>query len=213
MKRVIGIVLMIAAVAALGCENDITLPSTGTIYGDLIYADGEHASGIVVQTEGTDQVAVSDADGRFVINGILAVDAQEMGRYYVVRGAGERSSVPVGFLVDHFKVKGAQSYSVGIIVVRETGAISGRIYLQGMMDHSGVKISIKGTSLETITRADGSFVLDRVPAHEGYELTCQHDGFMSATISTFWDNGVERPLRTDPLGNTQLNDMWLSMAP
>ncbi len=204
------ILLMMAGLSSLGCENDITLPVTGTIYGDLMYADGEHAAGISVKVEGTDQIAVSDSEGRFVINGVLAVDEAQMGRYYVVRGAGERSGVPVGFLVDHFKVKGQQSYSIGIIVVRETGSISGRMFLQGMTDHSGISVTIKGTSMRAITRADGSFVLDRVPAHEGYELLCQHDGFMTETIATFWDDGVQVPLRADPLSNTQLADTWLS---
>lgn len=208
-----GLAIALVPVLLVGCGQDVTLPSTGTIYGDLLYDDGTAASGIVVLVEGTGQSAVSDAMGRFVINGILAVDETGMGRYYTVRGFGERAGTSVGFLVDHFKVKGQQSYGTGVVTVRETGSIRGRVTLEGKIDHSGIFVSVGGTSIETITQADGSYLLDRVPAHEGYELPCSHEGFESMTIDTFVDQGEEKPIRVSPGSVTDLGDSQLHATP
>ncbi len=183
---------------AVGCGQDITLPATGTVYGDLVFVDGSPASGIVVLVEGTGMSAVSDGNGRFVIGGVLAVDRSGMGKYYTVRGFGDRNGESVGFLVAHFKVKGQQSYSVGTVKVPKTGTITGTIHLDGMSDHSGVFVSLKGTSIETITRADGSYILDRVPAHEGYDVPCNRTGFQSMTIDHMGDPGSVEPIRVDP---------------
>ena len=204
-------IAILSVVSLTGCGQDITLPATGTVYGDLLYTDGTPAAGIVAMVEGYPNTAVSDENGRFVINGVLAVDEQGMGRYYVVRGYGERDGNPVGFIVDHFKVKGQQSYSVGIVVVRQTGSITGAIYLEIMSDHSGVFVGIEGTSIETVTRADGSFFLDQVPAHEGYRKDCTRSGFHPMTIESFWDNGEQRPLRVDPRETTDIGATTLSV--
>jgi hypothetical protein len=146
--------------------------------------------------EGTGLTDVSDSKGRFVIGEVLAVDREGMGKYYTVRGFGDRSGESVGFLVDHFKVKGQQSYSVGTVKVPKTGTITGTIQLMGMSDHSGVFVTLKGTSIGTVTRADGSYVLDRVPAHEGYALPCEREGFQSMTIQHV-EHGLEA-IRVEP---------------
>jgi len=208
-----GFVIALVPMLLVGCGQDVTLPSTGTVYGDLLYDDGTAAMGIIVMVEGTGQIGVSDATGRFVINGVLAVDETGMGRYYTVRGFGDRAGKSVGFLVDHFKVKGQQSYSIGVVTVQETGSIRGRVTLEGMIDHSGVFISLEGTSIETVTQADGSYLLDRVPAHEGYALPCSHVGFESMTIETFLDQGEEKPIRVGPGRVTDLGDSQLHASP
>ncbi len=204
MKRYVYVAVAILSLALIGCGEDATLPAGGTIYGDLLFTDGVPAAGVVVIVEATSLSAVSDDAGRFVIHDVLAVDRDGMGKYYTVRGFGTREQASVGFIVDHFKVKGQQSYSVGVVVVRETGSITGTILLEGQSDHSGVFVRVEGTSLETVTRADGSFALDRVPAHVGYSLPCTHDGYATMTISEV-DNGESMdPLGVEPRATTDV---------
>ena len=181
-----------------GCSNDITLPSTGTIYGDLLYADGSPAAGIAVLVEETGQAATSDDEGRFVINDVLAVDSEKMGRFYTVRGYGRNADESVGFLVDHFKVKGQQSYSVGVVIVRPTGTITGTLLLGDNTDHSGIMVRIENTSLESITHADGSFEISGIPAHKGYRLQCRHDGYEDMVIAEYWDAGEKKTIDIEP---------------
>jgi hypothetical protein len=182
------------AVSLAACGQDVTIPGTGTVYGTLYHAAGCPAVGVTVLVENTGLSTISDGDGKFVVNEVLAVDEISMGKYYVVRGYGEFDGESIGFLVDHFKVKGAQAYSVGEVMVPPTGTLVGTIWLAGTGDHSGVTIRLGGTSLSTLTRADGSYRLDGVPAHSGYEVICLKPGFEEAILTTMPGEG------SDPIG-------------
>ncbi len=61
MKRLLAVLLIaFLPVFLTACSEDITLPATGTVYGDLVFDDGQPAAGIVVLVEGTGHSAVSD---------------------------------------------------------------------------------------------------------------------------------------------------------
>ena len=183
-RRLTLLILVAAALTAGGCSNDILAPSTGTIYGTLLWEDASPAAGIELMVEGTDHRAVTDKDGRFVINNVLAVNEEGMGKYYVIRGWTEKDGEDMGFIVTKFKVKGAQSYSIGTATVRPTGQAWGNIYLPDSEDHSGTTVVAMGTSLMTTTRADGSFVLDKLPPHDKYVLLCMRDGYATLMLIT-----------------------------
>ena len=108
----IALLASILLIALTGCGEEAFVPANGTIYGSLSYQDGTPAAGIEVMVEKIGLTASSDGDGIFVINQVPAVDETGMGKYYVIRGWGERDGSSVGFIVTHFKVKGQQSYSV-----------------------------------------------------------------------------------------------------
>ena len=201
------------ALGVSSCGENATIPTTGTIYGDLMFEDSRPAAGIEVLVEGTDLRALSDAHGRFVIPGVLAVDEAGMGKYYVVRGHGERNGSPVGFLVDQFKVKGQQSYSVGEVVVFPTGSIFGYVELEQTGDYSGVRMSVEGTSLEAISRWDGSYLIDNVPAHDGYLINCVKEGYWNMVIQTMPGADGPVPIAVYPTETTQLETADLARIP
>lgn len=202
-----------AAVALTGCGDDIAFPSTGTVYGDLAFEGGAPAAGITVLVEGTGLSAVSDDEGRFVIGGVVAADESGIGRYYTIRGYGESGGTPVGFLVGHFRVKGQQSYGVGRVVVRPTGAITGSVRLEGeTADHSGALVALEGTSLETTSGADGSYLLDRVPAHEGYHVVCGKEGFEEMVLDSVLVEGEFGPIAVAPGETTRVGEADLRRA-
>ncbi len=190
--------IVVLALTVAGCSHDLTLPATGTVYGDLVYDDGSPAAGIVVVVEGTGLTEITDRNGRFVINGVLAVDEAGMGKYYTVRGYGQREGTSVGFLTDHFKVKGQQSYGLGTVTVRPTGSIIGAVLLSDDEDLSGVRVRIEGTSIETVTRLGGRYELRDVPPHEGYSILCSHPGYLSTEVTEMYDDGELVPVRVDP---------------
>ncbi len=208
-----GIAAFVVAAALSGCGQDVTMVSTGTIWGDLIYTDGTPAAGLTVIVEGTDRMVTSDSKGRFVVNDVVAVTREGMGRYYVVRGWGERNGEPVGFIVTHFKVKGAQAYGTGVVVVQPTGSIVGAIDLEGDADDSGVIVTVEGTSLSAITRADGSFRIDGVPVHHGYVLTCEHPGYAPMDIAQFDPGDGARPVDVEPRATTDVGVHMLTRIP
>jgi hypothetical protein len=203
--------LLVGGIVALGsgCGETVTMPATGTIYGDLTFEDGKPALGVEVIVEGLGLTGVAECGGRFVINGLTAVDTEGMGKSYVVRGQGEHNLTPVGFFVDQFLVSDQQSYNVGRITVPPTGSIFGYVKLSGTSDHSGVFLNIEGSSLGTISRADGSYLIDRVPAYQGYRIVCVKQGYREMVLDMMPGPSGPEPItvhseqRTD-LGQAQL---------
>ena len=179
----VTVLASIVLIALAGCGEEVFVPANGTIYGNLSYENGEPAAGIEVMVEMLGLTTYSDSDGFFVINQVPAVDETGMGKYYVVRGRGYRDDTSVGFIVTHFKVKGQQSYSIGEVQVPPTGTITGYAFLVGETDHSGVVIHLEETSLAAISRADGSYTLPKVPAHEDYNVVCQRSGYHEMTVA------------------------------
>ncbi len=193
-----------------GCGETPTSPATGTIYGKMIYPDGNPASGITVLVEETGMTSITDAQGRFVMNGLLAVDRTGMGRYYTVRGFGMREMDSVGFLVAHFKVKGQQSYGLGTVVVQKTGMMFGAVYLDGeSSDHSGVMVRIENTSLMGVTKADGTFMIGGVPAFRGYRVLCEKMGYETGVFDHLVEGLDSVPLEVPAGGLVRLGAMTI----
>jgi len=206
---------VVLLVVLTGCSQDVFVPATGTVYGTLVHDDGQPAAGVLVIVEFTDLSTVTDGAGRFVINGLLAVDPQGMGKYYNLRGEGERQGSPVGFFLPHFKIKGQQSYSTGTVVVRATGEIRGRVIMadQPQGDNSGVSIGLAGTSLATVTRADGSFTLAAVPAYSGYVVPCLREGYRELVLEDMIVDGQVLPIGVAPAQVTDLDFRILEPLP
>lgn len=182
------------------CSEDATIPVTGTAYGTLIYDDGHPAAGMLVLVEFTGLSTVTEPNGDFVINGLLAVDETGMGRYYNLRGSGCRQSGSYGFFLPGFKIKGQQSYSTGTVIVHQTGEIQGRILMSDNPDgdNSGVRLSLEGTSLQSITRADGGFSLAEVPAFNGYIVICEREGYETLVLEEMIVDGRSQPITLAP---------------
>lgn len=172
-----------AVLLLAGCGADLFMPVTGTVYGTVRLPDGSPAAGARVLVEGTGLEARTRADGRFVINGVPAVVPGRIGITYDVRGELDVQGVAHGFLVPHFKVKEQQSYSIGSVTLRPAGAIRGRVQLEGDPDASGIRVRLDGMSLETVTRASGDFLLERVPPHDHYRVVCEHEGYAPTSLS------------------------------
>jgi hypothetical protein len=208
---ILALLLALGVMAISGCGEDAFVAATGTIYGQLMYTDHVPASDVMVLVEELQMTAVTDARGEFVMNGVLAVDYEGMGKYYNIRGYGERDGEPVAFYIDQFKVKGQQSYSLGTVVVQDTGRIIGAIYLDdATTDHSGVRVSIEGTSMEAITRADGIFVFTEMPAFAGYNLICEKSGYVPEVFDSMPGGSGPSPIEVEPKGLTNVGSMVMT---
>lgn len=181
-------------VMGLGCGETVTMPATGTIYGDLVFEDGRPALGIEVLVEGLELSAVSACEGHFVINDVTAVDGDGIGKSYIVRGQGEYNLSPVGFFMEEFRVEDQQAYNVGKIVVPPTGSLTGYVRLSGTSDYSGVILNIEGTTLGAISRADGSYTIARAPVYEGYRVVCRKQGYREMVLDTMPGAGEPQPI-------------------
>ncbi len=196
-RRFLAALALTATVLFSGCGEQATVPATGTIYGDLFLEDGTAAAGVRVYVEETGASALADDEGRFIIDGLLAVDEDGIGKYYTVLGLGKERGTDIGFLRERVKVKGSQSYGLGDVMVPPTGSIEGRLNLDGSDDNSGARIRIAGTTMEAITRADGSFMIHRVPAHSGYRIHCMMTGYEDQILDNMGGMGDPIPIEVE----------------
>jgi Tol biopolymer transport system component len=113
-------------------------------------------AGILVTVDGTAAIGVSDDGGAYQIErvpvGSYSVRAQAQGfrpasvDAQVVRW-GEVTEVP----------------ELDLVIAPGHAALRGTTLLFGKSDHSGTRVEVVGTGLETLTAADGGWAIDAVP--------------------------------------------------
>jgi hypothetical protein len=69
------------------------------------------------------------------------------------------------------------SPTAGSMSTIQTGQLSGVVYLQGRLDHSGVRVNVSPTGLQAITDAQGMFSF---LAQGALTITAQMDGYLKA---------------------------------
>ncbi len=124
---------------------------------------------------------LADSNGNFAISGIapgtvaLLVSAETGAG----AGAGLVSAASYGLKFDNVVVKAGEAKDLGKNVLKETGAISGKIVFftnPNNLDVTGSEVFVPGTSFIVKTDSTGSFTLSKLP--EGsYSLRAQHEGF------------------------------------
>ena len=203
-------------VLAAGCGEDFFVPATGTVYGKVVYPDGEPASNSRVIVEGTGIVVFTDDEGDFVTNDLVAVDYAGISKRYTLRGEAVRDGVDYGFLVRHLLLKSQQAYTVdpdeypfysvapGVIELKRTGRIIGFIAAESIRDNTGTQVTIEGTSLTQTTGLFGSFDFPAVPP-ETHGLLIERPGFQPKLFD---------PVIVEPGELEDLSDIFLPvMAP
>ncbi len=187
MKK-LGIMGAAFLVLAIGCGEDFFVPATGTVYGKVVFPDGEPSANCRVVVEGTDIVVFTDSEGNFVTNDVVAVDYANISRRYTLRGETVRNHINYGFVVRHLLLKSQQAYTVdpdgwpeystapGVIQLKEAGGIIGYVTAEGIRDQWGTRITLEGTSLIQTTGSFGSFDFIAVPP-ETYGLLIERPGF------------------------------------
>ena len=211
MSRAGFLILMVAVLWSGGCAEETTLPVTGTIYADLVYSDLEPAQGITVWVEGLELNGVSGPDGRVIVGGLPITGPPDQGLFYVIRGRGERDGIPVGFVVDSVQVADQETYFIGQVSVQPMGALAGAVLLAGTSDNSGALIRVEGTSLSAVSRRDGVFLINDVPAHVAYRLIFTAEGYQEQIKDTMPGDDGPVPI-TVTAGDTTIVGLTL-MAP
>ncbi|MDA8099074.1 MAG: Ig-like domain-containing protein [Nitrospiraceae bacterium] len=153
---------------------------TGTVQPDPnspTSAAGQNSGATVYVVGQQDKAATTDANGNFT----LTVDATLTGTVL---------SSPKGFFASLFKAAGdvkqyglvvissqnshgrktevqvteGQANSLDTIYINTVGSITGKAYLQGQTDHTGIRVYIPGTSFQATTDANGNYNMTGVPS-------------------------------------------------
>ena len=164
-------------------------PATARIEGKVSLGDRADSSGIQVFVPGSSLMAMTDAQGNYVITGLTA------GRYLVMAQREGYESVQLGG-VEVGRLMATQRYLLPPRVIYRPapapptpvpiafGAINGRVRLEwegdeeAAIDLSGVLVELEGTSMRTFTDAEGSFYLWNLEPG-AYRLAARKEGYTS----------------------------------
>ncbi|MCY1040499.1 carboxypeptidase regulatory-like domain-containing protein [Corallococcus sp. bb12-1] len=145
--------------------------SRGRVEGVALLDDAQDPAGTQVSLRGLTGVTTTDAQGRFVLEGVPT------GSYLVdtVR-AGYTSPQPL------VQVQADATASVSMTLERRYGSIQGRVTLEGRTNHSGVRIDLVGRTDSVTTNASGSFQFTRLPPGD-YSLQATLSPYETVNVS------------------------------
>ncbi len=164
----------------------------GSIAGTVTLSGLSVHTGVSITVDGESYAVSSAADGAFVIDLIPA------GTYTIrfSRNGYVEDTVP------NVEVIAGQTTNITtpIVLLKETGAIEGKAYLEGATfnQHGDVTISLTGTTINTVTDAYGDFALSPVPTGS-YTVRAAKEGYFADEIEGFQvlpgqTNDLPRPL-------------------
>ena len=135
------------------CEPDAAQGGlkTGTVEGKTLTAEGLALAGVLVQVEGTDVRATSDAQGAFRLQGLKP-------------GAHSLAASRADYLptTQPVEVTADATATVSLMLARREGRLVGTLRLDDGKSHEGITVAIEGTALSATTDASGAFVLEHV---------------------------------------------------
>jgi hypothetical protein len=138
---------------ALG-DTTLAVPRGG-LDGSVVLEGRTDHSGVLVSIQGTSFATITGPSGEFAFTGLVAA------QYTVVASHPEFATTTLSDQT----VVGGESTAVGALTLTANpGAISGFVFLEGASDHTGILVSVTGTSYTAVTAADGSYTISGVPA-------------------------------------------------
>ncbi|RKH34807.1 PEGA domain-containing protein [Corallococcus praedator] len=137
-----------------GGSTTVTLTlahSRGRVEGQVRLDDATDFSGIQVSLAGWSETTTTNAEGRFVLEGVFT------GTYQVVATKNGYSTPSTSV-----QVQADATASVSMTLERRYGSIQGRVTLEGRTNHGGVRIDLVGRTESFTTTSNGSFQFNRL---------------------------------------------------
>lgn len=177
-----------------------------SVRGSVIVPAGASALGIQVFAEGTGHLAFTDANGNFTISGLPA------GTYRLQAMRVDIETTLVGDItVAEADLAAPQPYQTlkpATVSLRRAplavatpppaagmGSLRGSITTEIASDAPGALVSLKGTTLRTVTSASGEFAFAEVPAGT-QTIEISRDGFRTLSVPVVIDAGQETKVGT-----------------
>ncbi len=175
-------------IASTGTDigSKVLSDSIGTVTGTILLPQSTRDETIIVYiatSTGEFFSTTAGSDGNFILSNIPTG-----GPYSLVAEAHGFQSKKV----DEITVSKNTITNIGTLLLAalnttddstpSNGSIEGFVRLDGESNHGGVLVSISGTSFETVTSLDGSYIINKVPAGN-YTVSFSKEGFVSTSKS------------------------------
>ncbi len=203
-------------------ENQKLVVNGGVLQGKALYSNSNDSSSIQVILDKTDGLFTEQLldltnqnanQGRSVLSAARTVvsyqNCAKDGSYefsnleegtYTVYAASPDSTEKAVY--KSIVVGKDQTVQVPQMTLTATGALSGKITLDGSTDNNaGFVIFAGGTSFMAVTALDGSFTLSGLPANTSYQIIV-----MRGAYTHLWKNDEQ----AEPLGNTYIGELNLT---
>lgn len=196
------------------CNSQIKMESTPTISGNIMVPgnSGLELKGLWVKvvddnTLNVSKIVQTDADGNFKVNGLsdkttytLYFSSNRPSDLNTSRSVIDDSKLIKAYANKKEEVRAIKSINdVGVVMLRPTGFIRGKVTLDGVdanMNY-GISVYIPGTSYIALTSEDGSYTISGIP--QGfYKVRYEKSGYSSVLSEQFTLATGAEDLETNP---------------
>jgi hypothetical protein len=145
-------------------DGSVVAP-TGAISGQVLLSDAGDHLGTLVFCAGTNRVALTDSDGAFTFAelpfGEYQLVAQHDGHMQLSLGEFALSVEAPNATVPTATLERSPP-DVVQLPSPARGTLTGRVFLEGSDNHSGAVVTLEGTSIRTVTDAEGRWQVENV---------------------------------------------------
>lgn len=191
------LMLMLAAVA---CDQTPRVEPTGStpppaqvgeISGEVTLSGQTNHMGVLVYCAGTNQVALTDSEGRFTFTNL------PFGEYQLGARHEGYSDAMLGLvaLSDESRIASLDPVTLPMAPVDvialpppERGSLAGRAVYEGETDHIGIRVSLVDSPLRTFTDERGNWLLQDVDNGE-YEIVFYAPSYRTETLTAIVQRG------------------------
>lgn len=194
-KEIKGVEVKANLVADPGNGSSISLfLQRGEVEGYAFLEGETDHSGILVSVEGSGKTGMTDSSGHYLISLI------PVGTYNI---KFKKDGFDEKIVTDVLITKNFTTPVTDVLLFISRGSIAGVAHLEGSTDHSGILVSVDGTSYTAITNSNGDYLIQGVPVGT-YNLTATKLGYQSAQKSGIVVNANQ---------TTNVSTMTLSFIP
>ncbi|MDA8099076.1 MAG: hypothetical protein M0042_05565 [Nitrospiraceae bacterium] len=192
---------------------------TGTVQPDPAdaTANGQNANATVYVVGQQDKAVTTDANGNFTLTmdttlsgTILKAKSFWASIFGASAATKQYGLVVISNALGHghkteVDVVDGQVNTLSTIYINTVGSISGKAFLQGATDHTGITVYIPGTSFIAMTAADGSYRITNVPSGT-------YDFVRAEKLGSTYHYAITSKVTVTTNANTVLPDMLLHLS-
>jgi YVTN family beta-propeller protein len=173
-KELLGVKVSANSIIDVGGGSPISiLLQRGEVEGYAFLEGESDHSGILVSVEGSGKTGITDSYGHYIISLI------PVGKYNITF---TKDRFEKKIITDVVVSKNQTTPVEDVLMLVSRGSIIGKASLEGSSDHSGILITVEGTSYTGMTNSSGDYLIQNIPVGT-YNLVATKYGYEGVRVS------------------------------